>query len=713
MYIKSGTRINGRYRILEQVGVGGTAVVYKAMDEKLNRVVTLKALREEFVDNEEFLKRFTTEAQAAARLNHPNIVSAYDVGRDGEICYIIMEYIDGYTLKELILKNAPFTNEETLGVSLQIASALEAAHKNGIIHRDIKPQNILVTKDGDIKVTDFGIAKAASSSTITTEQMGSAHYFSPEQAKGGFVDHKSDIYSLGIVMYEMLTGRPPFDGESTVALAIKHMDQPLPDIKDFNSEASESLIRIIAKATAKRPSMRYSTAEELSEDLKHALTDSSGSFVRNNRVDRSSHTIVMTSEERRAIRERAGQNGGEHRQEHHNNQNSHNNHNNHNKKRPSPATAEKRRRQMEEEETKSRNIVISAIITGVAIVAVLTVIVAFLTGGNSRNDVIMPRFIDMTQEMAEKTAKENGIYLEIESVESDKLLGTVVGQSVEEGKKISRGDTVTLEVSVGNGEVEFPDVVGYSMEDAQRELKNRGITNVTFSLQKSTTIPSGTVISTDPVEGEMIRVDKEVTLFISISDSEKMIEVENVLGKSRQEAVSILEKQGFSVKVEEAASDAYPEGQICAQSKDGGFEALEGSTIMIYVSTGPDETATEAPTEAESEPEADTQAAVQNVDYDQVVMPTYNITIPVTQVPDKDKVTVTIAEVGLDGSEKQVYSKEIQKSSFPYSYSVTGSGSTYKVYYDGVISAVHSYDDGGLSGSSYYVDGKLSDTKHY
>lgn len=702
MMIESGALISGRYRIKEQLGIGGTAVVYKAVDEKLNRVVTFKALKEEYIDNEEFVKRFRKEAQAVAGFTHPNIVSAYDVGMDGDICYIIMEYIDGYTLKELILKNAPFTNEETLGVSLQIASALEAAHKKNIVHRDIKPQNIMVTREGNIKVTDFGIAKAATSSTLTADQMGSAHYFSPEQARGGFVDDKSDIYSLGIVMFEMLTGEVPFDGESPVTLAMKHMDEPLPDIREFNADASESLIKIIEKATAKRASQRYRSAGELIRDLKKALTDKTGTFVKENVYDKTSHTIVLTDADRKAIREKSGgetrRSGGTPR-------------------RRTTRTAAERERLMkkreEEEKAANRRVVFGAILTGVAIIAVITVFIAILAGRNSSNDVVMPSLLTMTQELAEKSAKENGIFLDVELVESEELAGIVVGQSVDAGTKVSKGDTVTIQVSVGNGEVEFPDIVGDSMEEAQAELKAMGITNINFVARQSTNIPSGTVISSEPEAGKMVNINDEVTLYISISESEKMVEVEDVLGKTESEAVKILEGQGFVVKVETASSDEYPEGQVCAQSKDGGFEAIEGSTMVIYISTGPGETTAEQTTEAVEETKEETTAAVHSVDYSEAAIQSYSLTVPLTQVPSSDSVTVKIAEVGLDGTETVVYTKTVNKASFPYSANFTGSGSTYKVYYDGVISAVHSYDDGGLSSSSYYIDGKLADTKTY
>lgn len=302
MNIKQGTIISGRYTIIEKIGIGGMAVVYRAKDEKLDRFVTFKVLKEEYVADEDFIKRFNIEARAAARLSHPNIVNVHDVGNDGLVYYIVMEYIDGCTLKELINKKAPFEDVESLGVAIQIASALEHAHKNKIVHRDIKPQNILVTKDGTIKVTDFGIARAVTSATVTTESIGSVHYFSPEQARGGFVDNKSDIYSLGIVLYEMATGRLPFDGDSAVALAMKHINEPIPDMLAINPNISKSLEQIILKATQKSSSQRYQTIEEFNNDLKRALTNSNGDFIKEPADFANSPTVRITAEQLAEIR---------------------------------------------------------------------------------------------------------------------------------------------------------------------------------------------------------------------------------------------------------------------------------------------------------------------------------------------------------------------------------------------------------------------------
>lgn len=281
MLLNPGTVLGDRYEIIEKIGSGGMAMVYRGKDKKLDRYVTVKVLREEFIGDDEFIERFRSEACSAARLSHPNIVRVYDVGEDGEISYIVMEYIHGDTLKQAIRQKAPFDSRSTLNVSIQIASALAQAHKAHIIHRDIKPQNILVGTDGVIKVTDFGIARAATASTMTTtaNAAGSVHYFSPEQARGGYVDEKSDIYSLGITMFEMITGVLPFQGHNSVSIALKHISEQLPDIREYNPNCTPAIEGIIKKATMKKADERYATVELMLADLIRARTDTAGGFL--------------------------------------------------------------------------------------------------------------------------------------------------------------------------------------------------------------------------------------------------------------------------------------------------------------------------------------------------------------------------------------------------------------------------------------------------
>ena len=294
-----GRYIGNRYEILEKIGNGGMATVYKAKCHVLNRFVAVKVLKEEFTTDEEFIRRFNIEAQSAAGLTHPNIVSVYDVGHEDNIYYIVMELIQGKTLKQIISESGILPWKWSVNIAIQIASALEAAHKNNIVHRDIKPHNIIITEDGVAKVTDFGIAKAVSNSTITAfgTTIGSVHYFSPEHARGGYTDAKSDIYSLGVVMYEMVTGKVPFDADTPVSVALKHMqEEPIPPI-EANPHLPEAVNKIILKALKKDPMLRYQTATELLQDLRMALKNPSGDFVNDEDYDPTARTQRISTQD--------------------------------------------------------------------------------------------------------------------------------------------------------------------------------------------------------------------------------------------------------------------------------------------------------------------------------------------------------------------------------------------------------------------------------
>ena len=277
--IKMGTVMGDRYEILEKIGTGGMSDVYRAKDHKLNRMVAMKILRQEFAENENFVSKFRTEAQAAAGLMHPNIVNVYDVGDENGVYYIVMELVDGITLKKYIEEKNRLTVREAVSITIQVAMGLEAAHRNNVIHRDIKPQNIMISREGKVKVTDFGIAKAATSNTITSNVMGSVHYTSPEQARGGYSDAKSDIYSLGVTLFEMLTGRVPFNGDTTVAIAIKHIQEPIPSVRKYVPDIPLSVEKIVLKCCQKSPDRRYQSASELIRDLKQSLITPDEDFV--------------------------------------------------------------------------------------------------------------------------------------------------------------------------------------------------------------------------------------------------------------------------------------------------------------------------------------------------------------------------------------------------------------------------------------------------
>ena len=295
--IKIGMMIGDRYEILEKIGTGGMSDVYKAKDHKLNRFVAVKVLKQEFSENANFVSKFRIEAQAAAGLMHPNIVNVYDVGEEGDNHYIVMELVDGITLKKYIEKKARLSVKEAVSIAIQVSMGIEAAHNNHIIHRDIKPQNIIISKEGKVKVTDFGIAKAATSNTITSNVMGSVHYTSPEQARGGYSDEKSDIYSLGVTMFEMLTGRVPFNGETTVAIAIKHIQEEFPSPREYVSEIPVCVEQIVFKCCQKSPDRRYQSMSELIVDLKQSLINPDEDFVKVTEPDEEASTRMITDKD--------------------------------------------------------------------------------------------------------------------------------------------------------------------------------------------------------------------------------------------------------------------------------------------------------------------------------------------------------------------------------------------------------------------------------
>lgn len=303
--VKIGMLIADRYEVLEKTGTGGMSVVYRAKDHKLNRTVAIKVLKQEFSDNANFVSKFRVEAQAAAGLMHPNIVNVYDVGEEKGMYYIVMEYVDGITLKKYIEKKSRLTTKEAISIAIQVSMGLQAAHNNHVIHRDIKPQNIMISRDGKVKVTDFGIAKAATSNTITSNVMGSVHYTSPEQARGGYSDERSDIYSLGITLFEMLTGRVPFNGETTVAIAIKHIQAPMPSPREFVPDIPRSVEQIVLKCCEKSPDRRYQNMTELIADLKQSLIHPNDDFVKIINPDEEGATRMADPVEQSQIRRRA------------------------------------------------------------------------------------------------------------------------------------------------------------------------------------------------------------------------------------------------------------------------------------------------------------------------------------------------------------------------------------------------------------------------
>lgn len=601
--LKEGIFIADRYEIVGKVGTGGMADVYKAKDHTLGRFVGIKVLKQEFSEDVNFVTKFRTEAQSAAGLEHPNIVNIYDVGSENAIHYIVMEYVEGITLKTYIEKKGQLSFKEAVSIAIQVGRGIEAAHNKHIIHRDIKPQNIIISTEGKVKVTDFGIARAASSNTINSDVMGSVHYASPEQARNGFVDGKSDIYSLGIVMYEMVTGRVPFDGESTVAIAIQHLQEEMVRPSAYAPDLPVSLEKIIIKCTQKSPDRRYDSIGDLLIDLKKALISPNEDFVVMVPVGQQDKTRVMKQEEVESIKEQTRNMFYEDAAE-------------------EPAEEEEQEEEEEEDDDSGflnpkmeKAVTIMGIVAAVIIVAIIVYIVGsffglFRFGGSDRKDkvqdkqeeVIEPEdetedtkdqeeqveMIDLRGKTFEE-AKEalNGIGLGIEKAGEESsdtyAQGQIVSQSAEAGSKVNKNTTISVTISSGVGEVDVPSVTGLDKETAEAKLTENGfIANVNF--EYSETVANGTVISQSPEAGN--KAKKGDTVTINVSRGVEPIVMINVLNKPEAEARAALSNLGLNVTTTSDYSNDVPEGNVISQSIVEGKSVEKGATVTLVISLG-------------------------------------------------------------------------------------------------------------------------------
>ena len=552
-----GRLIGNRYEILEKIGNGGMATVYKAQDKILKRYVAVKVLRDEFTTDEEFIRRFNTEAQSAASLAHPNIVSIYDVGMEDNIYYIVMELIQGKTLKQIIDEGGVLPWKWSLDIAIQIASALEVAHKNHIIHRDIKPHNIIITEDGVAKVTDFGIAKAVSNSTITAfgTTIGSVHYFSPEHARGGYTDAKSDLYSLGVVMYEMLTGRVPFDADTPVSIALKHMqEKPVEPIK-LNPAIPYSVNKIIMKAMEKDLNLRYQSATEMLKDLNMALKDPEGDFVKT-----SSNDMAYT-QRMETISDNA----------------------NNNKSNEEKVDNKKKNEKIGffKKYPAAKWIIIVLLIILIPVVGFFGT-QAILNAGRTK-DVALPNFVNMTREEAERKAEESKLKLEItEEFNSEVEAGKVISQdpSFLEGYTVKENSTVKLAISKGENIKIVPKVVGEEVEAARELLKAEEL-EIEVIEENSDEVEAGIIIRQEPKADEEVNAGSTVKVYVSAGI--KQITMTNVVGKTEADAKKELEDIGFVVNVEYEEDTSKDDGIVLRQTVDEGTTVNDGTTVMIVV----------------------------------------------------------------------------------------------------------------------------------
>lgn len=552
-----GKLLGNRYEIIEKIGNGGMATVYKATDKVLKRNVAVKILRDEFTTDDEFIKRFEVEAQSAARLTHPNIVSIYDVGVDGNLYYIVMELIQGKTLKEIIVKEkGPLPWKWSINVSIQIASALEMAHRNNIIHRDIKPHNIIITEDGVAKVTDFGIAKAVSNSTITAfgTTIGSVHYFSPEHARGDFTDAKSDLYSLGVVMYEMVTGRVPFDADTPVSVALKHMQEEPVEPIELNPNLPIAVNKIIMRALQKDTTLRYQTASEMLVDLKKSLKDPEGDFVEELEYDPTARTQVIDTNAYRDNKQTKNSSG---------------------KKDGKFKTFVKTHKGL-------------SIFIGLLLLFVLslggTMLVLNLT---NPPEVAMPNVVGLSKEEAQKEIENVKLKFEIEKEEYNKDVpeGFIISQDptyMEKFNKVKQGSTVKVVVSKGEEKTTVPKVVGMEKDKAVKALEDAKL-KVEIVEESSKKVQEGYVISqeTSP-DTEAFAGD---TIKIHVSTGVEKATVPDVIGKSQADAKKTLEAQGFVVAVTTSEDSSKENGIVLKQSLDSGKTVEKGSTVTITVNS--------------------------------------------------------------------------------------------------------------------------------
>ena len=503
--IKIGMILGERYEILEKIGTGGMSDVYKAKCHKLNRYVAVKVLKQEFSENSNFVSKFRVEAQAAASLMHPNIVNVYDVGEDNGIHFIVMELVEGITLKDYITKKGVLSSKEVISIAIQVANGIEAAsiaiqacmgieaaHNNHIIHRDIKPQNIIISKEGKVKVTDFGIAKAATSNTITSNVMGSVHYTSPEQARGGYSDEKSDIYSMGITLFEMLTGRVPFNGDTTVAIAIKHIQEPMPSPRDFVPEIPVSVEQIVLKCTQKSPDRRYQSMSALIEDLKKSLISPDEDFVRVIDPEANAATRMISRDDMDQIKKQSKK--PSHTEEIRLKKNSArpapvSNKGGSGKKKPVSSYEPEPEDDDEEEEYESRMekvttvlAVIGAILIGCVVIFLVGRAIGIFDFSSPEKDGVikMIEVAGMQEDEAKQKLVKMGLDPTVEYVQDDSVAeGTVIGSDVKKGTQLEAGAKVVLKVSGSQSGVIVPDIYNKTLAEAVASLEGEG-----FSTEK-------------------------------------------------------------------------------------------------------------------------------------------------------------------------------------------------------------------------------------
>jgi serine/threonine protein kinase len=563
-----GRVLGNRYELIEKLGEGGMATVYKARCQILNRFVSVKILKKEYSSDAEFLKKFRREATAVASLSDNNIVNVYDVGADGDINYIVMEYVEGKSLKEILNERGKLSTDQALAVGIQIGKALEHAHKNNIVHRDIKPHNVLVTNDGVVKVTDFGIAKSSDSVTITNSSkvLGSAHYFSPEQAKGNVVDNRTDIYSLGIVLYELVTGRVPFDAESPVSVALKHIQEPVVPPIQLNENIPDAMNKLILKAIEKEPFRRYQNVSDMVADMK-AIQQNKDLRIVANDFEQDETRVLDVNEVNSKLSQKTPE---------------------------TPiAPVEKRVSKPNKKMDKNRKkIIMVAILVLLAVVGAVSGYFAFNKFVANNVEVAVPSIIGLQQDEAKKLVEDSKLkFVVVSTDKSTEAEGTVIKCYPESGTKVKKDSDVRVSISGGASTSSIPAVTNIELTAAKKLITDAGFTVGTITYEASSALQKDYVISQSPEPGSTNSTEKTVDLVVSSGTEVKYTTVPDLHGKTVVEASAILANAALKLGSKDTATtdNVALKDTIKSQSIDPGQKVTEGTAISVtyYVYQAP------------------------------------------------------------------------------------------------------------------------------
>lgn len=680
--LTEGMFIADRYEVISKIGAGGMSDVYKAKDHVLGRFVAIKVLKPEFSEDVGFVSKFHTEAQSAAGLEHPNIVNIYDVGSEDGLHYIVMEYIEGITLKTYIEKKGRLTFKEAVSIAIQVGRGIEAAHNKNIVHRDIKPQNIMISTEGKVKVMDFGIARAATSNTIHSDVMGSVHYSSPEQARNGFIDGKSDIYSLGIVMYEMVTGRVPFDGDTTVSIAIQHLQEEMVPPSAYAPDLPISLEKIILKCTQKSPSRRYQNIGDLIQDLKKALVHPNEDFVTVVPLMNQDKTRVISEQELNQIKRKQEDEYADNYDDTYEDEYDDDGYDDDGYDEYDGDEDGEYEDDYEDEDYEDENagnglnpkmekaITIMGIVVAIIIVFIIIYLVGSFFGlfkfGSSKKADTQAETQTQTQVQTESDSESEeddadkvtmidvrgmtyddakdalnkvglGIFKNGTQSSDDYAEGEIVSQDVEKGEKVDKNTTVKVVISSGKGSVPVPDVSGKSSDDATSKLEAEGF-KVSTDYKYCDTVAQGKVVETAPSAGTSAQKGETVTIYLSRGP--EGTEMPNLIGQTEEQAKSTLNSMGCSVNVNTEYNTTQEAGKVVGQSIDPGVRVTSGTTVTIAISKGE---------------------------------PSYGYKATITAPSASGDTYVVSADITLtDSNGNTLFSQSVDISSFPYTLEKTG-----------------------------------------